>query len=152
MSRFKPGDKVTPVNVDRYTHRNFDQLKKLLGRTLVVRSVHNDEFTSAVFAGVPGDGCWQWHPNDLRLVSVQPEPEADPAPAQKPLRRGDLVEFCGNIWVVIDAHPAHGGYWIGAITGDPGTRYSNASELTRVGSIFKKVKRLEAQKESRNAE
>ena len=56
MSRFKVGDLVTPVNVDRYTDRNSDRRKEMLGRTLVVRSVHNDEFTSVVFAGFPGKG------------------------------------------------------------------------------------------------
>lgn len=59
MSKFKPGDKVTPINMDRYTDRNSDQRKEMLGRTLVVRSVHNDEFTSVVFAGFPGKGVWQ---------------------------------------------------------------------------------------------
>lgn len=80
----------------------------------------------------------------MRLATIK---EIAAMQKPKPIRRGDLVEFCGNIWVVIDAHLDHGGCWIGAITGDPETRYSNASELTRVGSIRKKVKQLKAQVE-----
>lgn len=80
----------------------------------------------------------------MRLATIK---EIAAMQKPKPIRRGDLVEFCGNIWVVIDAHLDHGGCWIGAITGDPETRYSNASELTRVGSIRKKVNRLQAEME-----
>ena len=68
MSKFKPGDKVTPISVDRYTDRNVCQREEVRGRILVVRSVHNDELTSVVFAGFPREGVWQWHPDDLRLV------------------------------------------------------------------------------------
>lgn len=184
MSKFKVGDKVTPVNMDRYTDRNSDRRKEMLGRTLVVRSVHNDEFTSVVFAGVPGEGVWQWHPNDLRLVSeTQAEPTdsahktrtpklsdglvehwggcgflnpyadpsptepTDPAPAQKPLRRGDLVVSSGDIYVVIETNHADGGYWIHAMTGKRGQDYAPAKELTRVGSVRKKIKRIKNEME-----
>lgn len=138
MSKFKPGDKVTPINMDRYTDRNSDQRKEMLGRTLVVRSVHNDETTSAVFAGVPGDGCWEWHPNDLRLVSK-------PATAQKPklLDRGDLVEYLGEVWIVtIGTVPTDIFAQISTMTGKERTRWVTAYDVTRVGSIRKKVKRI----------
>lgn len=167
MSQFKPGDKVTPVNVDRYTDRNSDRREEMRGRILVVRSVHNDEFTSVVFAGFPGKGVWQWHPDDLRLVfetqtsttkaDPAPAPAApdptDPAPApvaaQKPLRRGDLVKYQGKIFMVISkgADP-EGDYTIASLTGEPDfnwvKNWAKIDELTRIGSIRKKVKRLKA--------
>lgn len=159
MSKYAPGDKVTPISVDRYTDRNVCQREEMLGRTLVVRSVHNDEFTSVVFAGFPGEGVWQWHPDDLRLVfETQAEPEADPAPApaapdptdpapaQKPLRRGDLVMWNGEIGVVHEIDPdGEDGYWVAMLTGDASCVCSSAEDLTRVGSIRKKIKRLKEQ-------
>ena len=177
MSKFRVGDKVTPVNVDRYTDRNSDRRKEMLGRTLVVRSVHNDEFTSVVFAGFPGEGVWQWRPDDLRLVSEAQMPErsklltvnlgghgflnpyadtsptepTDPAPAaaKKPIRRGDLVKYQGKIFLVISkgADP-EGDYTIASLTGEPDfnwvKNWAKIDELTRIGSIRKKVKRLKA--------
>lgn len=64
--------------------------------------------------------------------------------AQKPLRRGDLVEFCGDAWVVFEANYADDGYWIHAMTGNSRQGYARARDLTRIGSIRKKVKRLKA--------
>ena len=153
MSKFKVGDKVTPVNMDRYTDRNSDRRKEMLGRTLVVRSVHNDEFTSVVFAGFPGEGVWQWRPDDLHLVSeAQPEPATeptDPAPAaaQKPLRRGDLVEYDGRVCVVFSDRDLVGHFFVSALSGVSDYYHCNEEELTRIGSIRKKVKRLQAQME-----
>ena len=154
MSQFKPGDKVTPVNMDRYTDRNSDRRKEMLGCTLLVRAIHNDEFTSVVFAGVPGEGVWQWHPNDLRLVSawsaepLQPEP-TDPAPAaQKPIRRGDLVMHRGQIGVVHEIDPdGEDGYWVAMLTGDGHCVCRGAEDLTRIGSIRKKIKRIKKEME-----
>lgn len=139
MSKFKVGDKVTLSSVDRYAFRDVDHMKQLFGRTLVVRSVHYDQFTPVVFAGVPGDVCWNWYPDDLRLVS-----EAQPKPApQKPVLRGDLVEFNGSICVVISEGPDRGGdYWIASLTEKPDCYWANTDEFARVSSIRKKVKRI----------
>ncbi len=65
--------------------------------------------------------------------------------AQKPLRRGDLVMWKGNIWVVIETNRAGDRYWIYEMTGKGGQDYVKAKDLTRIGSIRKKVKRLKAQ-------
>ena len=156
MSRFKVGDLVTPINMDRYTDRNSDRRKEMLGRTLVVRSVHNDEFTSVVFAGFPGEGVWQWRPDDLHLVSeAQPEPATeptDPAPAasKKPLRRGDLVEYQGEICVVFNKGADRDGEYmimIASLNGEPDFHYATIDELTRIGSIRKKIKRIKKEME-----
>lgn len=71
------------------------------------------------------------------------------AEAQKPqpMQRGDLVEFCGDAWVVLAANHAYNGYWIHAMTGNGGQDYVKAKDLTRIGSIRKKIKRLKAQME-----
>ena len=82
--------------------------------------------------------------DDLRQV-----PPEEIAAAKKPLRRGDLVEYDGNICVVykklgdVDGI----GYRVVSLTGDAGRWYVTHDELTRIGSIRKKVKRLKAQME-----
>ena len=143
MIRFKVGDKVTPVNA----YRDNDIMKQFVGKTMLVLSV-GDEI---VCAGVPGEEDWYWHSDDLRLVSeTQAEPvtePTDPAPAaaQKPLRRGDLVMCRGVLWVVFSTGAqSDGDYWIASLTGDPETYYATICELSRVGSIRKKIKRLKA--------
>ena len=102
----------------------------------------------------------------MHLVSeAQPEPATeptDPAPAaaqkpdainrelyarqqsKKPLRRGDLVEYDGRVCVVAEIDPEDGSCWVAALTGEHGYDHVPAKELTRIGSIRKKVKRLKA--------
>ena len=215
MNRFKVGDKVTLISVDRYAFRYVDDMKQLFGRTLVVRSVHYDQFTPVVFAGVPGDVCWNWYPDDLQLVS---EPDADPKPSehfrvgdyvvliagpdksdkvhvitesgdpdyplrvafctymadgrlltcgnssymrhatakeisamQKPkrLRWGDLVVCNGEIHMVFDDHPDEDGdYRILCLTMACGYSYMPAKDMSRVGSIRKKIKRLKQERKA----
>lgn len=144
MKQFKVGDKVKLINADRYTHRNFKQIQELLGQTLVVRSVHYDGPNPAVFAGVPGDGCWEWHPNDLQLVS-------ELAPTQKPkmLDRGDLIEYLGEVWIVtIGTTPTDIFAQISTLTGRERTRWVTAYDVTCVGNIRKKVKRIKNEMEN----
>lgn len=150
MSRFKVGDLVTPISVKPYSDRI---QRRLLGKTLVIYSFQDNGNSFLVFAGVIGDCGFFWHPDDLRLVSeTQAEPAPEPAPdvpapaaAQKPLRRGDLVEFNGGICVVISEVPDRGGdYWVASLTGKPDHYWANIDEFTRIGSIRKKVKRLKA--------
>lgn len=80
------------------------------------------------------------------VVRNQP---TDPAPAasKKPIRRGDLVVSNGDIYVVIETNHADGGYWIHAMTGKRGQDYAPAKDLTRIGSIRKKVKRIKKEME-----
>ena len=144
MSKFKVGDKVKVINVDRYTDRNSDRQKEMLGCTLLVRAVYYEEFTTGVFTGVPGEGVWRWHPDDLQLVS---ETQTQPVP-QKPLRRGDLVRYKGEIWVVYsEGGDRHGNCSIASLTGESDYSWPKIDELTRVGTIRKKVKQLKAQME-----
>ena len=165
MSKFKPGDKVVLINVDQYS----DIMKQLMGKALVVNSIDTDKCgCEIVCARVPGEEGWFLYSDDLRLVSeAQPEPATDPAPAavaevpepaDQPeltpfqIRRGDLVEYDGDICVVFCKTPdSEGDYMIASLTGEPDYYWANIDELTKIGSIRKKVKRLQAQKESRNA-
>ena len=143
MSQFKVGDRVKLINADRYTHRNSEQIQKLLGQTLVVRSVDYDELTPAVFAGLPGDGCWHWYPEDLQLVSELVTPQKP-----KQLDRGDLIEYLGEVWVVtLGTTPTDIFAKISTMTGKERTRWVTAYDVTCVGNIRKKIKRIKKEME-----
>ena len=103
MSGFKPGDKVMLINVDRYTYYVDDIPKKLLGKPLVINSIGTDKIgNEIVYAGVPeGVCCWQWYPNDLRLVSSR-----EPTPFQIACERynpGDKI-------MILSADPTYPQY------------------------------------------
>lgn len=143
MSKFKPGDKVTPIDVEY--HEYSEAMEQLLGKTLVVRLVgsfvHNTSNREFVLAGIPGEESCCWREEDLRLVSK-------PATAQKPklLDRGDLVEYLGEVWIVtIGTTPTDIFAKISTMTGKERTRWVTAYDVTCVGNIRKKVKRLKAQ-------
>lgn len=82
------------------------------------------------------------------VVRNQPTDPA-PAAAQKPLRRGDLVEYQGDICVVLSKGADRDGeyYGIAPLTGTFNYYWADIDDLTRIGSIRKKVKRLKAQME-----
>lgn len=161
MGKFKVGDLVTPINAVDYEFRNARE--HLLGKVLMVTMVLPGEEGVNVRAGIVEGKEWYWFSDDLRLVSaVQPEPEADPAPApaapdptdpapapaaaQKPLRRGDLVMCRGQVGVVHEID-RDGDYWVAMLTGDGGCVCRGAEDLTRVGSISKKVKQIKKEME-----
>jgi hypothetical protein len=103
MNKFKPGDKVMLINVDRYTYYVDDIPKKLLGKPLVINSIGTDKSgNEIVYAGVPeGVCCWQWHSNDLRLVS-----SGEPTPFQI------ACEQCnpGDKIIILSADPTYPPY------------------------------------------
>lgn len=86
----------------------------------------------------------------------QAAPDPAPAAAKKPIRRGDLVKYQGKIFMVISkgADP-EGDYTIASLTGEPDfnwvKNWAKIDELTRIGSIRKKVKRIKKEMEGRNA-
>ena len=148
MRKFKVGDKVTPIKAERYGHNHI--MKQLIGKTLVVTWVSlfagNDEDDSKlVLAGVPGEVVRFWHSEDLQLVPTA-QPESIPPAVQKPIRRGDLVRYKGEIWVVFSkVADSEGDYMIASLTGEPDYYWANIDEFTRIGTIRKKVKQLKAQ-------
>lgn len=88
MSKFKVGDKVMLINVDRYTYYVDDIPKRLLGRPLVINSIGTDKNgNEIVYAGVPeGVCCWQWYSDDLRLVS-----DEEPTSKLQTVNSGEVV-------------------------------------------------------------
>lgn len=150
MSKFKVGDTVTPIKAERYDNNHI--MKQLIGKTLVVTWVRlfvgNDEDDSKlVLAGVPGEVVWLWHSEDLQLVPTA-QPESIPPAVQKPIRRGDLVQYKGEIWVVFsEGEDRYGDYSIASLTGESDYNWAKIDELTRIGTIRKKVNRLQAQME-----
>lgn len=99
MSGFKPGDKVTPVNVYRQDYAG--PMESLIGETLVVSSAYYDDCYSIVFAGPVGEKAWPWHPDDLRLVS-----SGEPTPFQIACERcnpGDKI-------MILSADPTYSAY------------------------------------------
>ena len=141
-SKFKVGDTVTPLNADHCDYI----MQQLVGKTLVVTGLEVDvRGREIVWAKLPGGYSWRLYSDGLRLVSnselTAPLPEEE-----KPLERGDLVEFCGAIWVVF-SKDANGEYMIAPLTGGSNCCYSVINKLPRVGSISKKVNRLQAQME-----
>lgn len=80
-----------------------------------------------------------------RSYVYTPEP-INRVPTQKPLCRGDLVEYRGALWVVYSNGEDFDGYYsIASLTGFARTHRTGINELTRIGTICKKVKRLKAQ-------
>lgn len=70
------------------------------------------------------------------------------AAAEKPLRRGDLVVWNGEIGVVFsNCADRDGDYAIASLTGDPDHYWVKIDELTRISSIGKKVERLKNEME-----
>lgn len=87
-------------------------------------------------------GCGYLNPYAGPSPTEPTDPE--PAAAQKPLRRGDLVEYDGRVCVVAEIDPEDGDCWVAALTGEHGYDRVPADELKRIGSVRKKVKRLKA--------
>ena len=148
MSGFKPGDKVTPLNVYRQDYAG--PMERLIGKTMTVVSISKDrEGNEIVHADVPGETELAWYAQDLRLVS---ETQADPIDpeqkaAQKPIRRGDLVEYDGVLWVVYsDGEDICGQYRIASLTGEPIIHYAALAELIFAGSIHKKIKKVKRER------
>ena len=72
---------------------------------------------------------------------------SDAATKQNPLKCGDLVtRYGGSICVVVDVS-AGGSCWVHPIAGEGSQDYFHFEELTKVGSVRKKAKRLLKQME-----
>ena len=141
MSQFKPGDYVVPSSqIVIYDAK----MKNYLGRVLQVATVHEQQYYGSVQAGIPGEEVWGWNPHDLRLATAE---EIAAAQKPKPLRRGDLVEYDGRVCVVFSDRDLVGHFFVSALSGVSDYYHCNEEELTRIGSIRKKVKRLKAQME-----
>ena len=64
-------------------------------------------------------------------------------------RSGDLVTYNGSIWVVTtDNADIDGEYFIASLSNGPEVNYAKQDQLTRIGSIRKKVKKIKKAMES----
>ena len=171
MKRFETGDKVVLVNPDRYASRNPKAMEKLSSNTLVVHSVtrnasvvfaglpgkkvwpwHSKDLTLAYEdweePGFDNDySRYTWEiecPEDRQLDSAQDKSnEQEPAASKKTLRRGDLVIYDGVICVVLSKFDKDGGdYVVASMTSEPYYCWPKVTELTPVGSIRKKIKKI----------
>lgn len=133
MSQFKPGDKVVVIagpqkgekvrtlknRVDSIFFRNFP---------VRIKNQHYD-----------AKGIWFSGTEVCLRHATTDEITA----AQKPLRRSDLVMHRGQIGVVHEIDPdGEDGYWVAMLTGDARCVCRGAEDLTRIGSVRKKVKRI----------
>lgn len=133
MSQFKPGDKVVVIAGPQKGEK--------------VRTLKN-RVDSVFFTNFPvriknqhydAKGIWYAGTEVCLRHATTDEITA----AQKPLRRGDLVEYCGDICVMFsEGEDSDGEYRIASLTGDPDHNWVKIDELTRISSIGKKVKRL----------
>ena len=128
---FKPGDKVVVINGPQKSEK--------------VRTLKN-RVDSIFFTNFPvriknqhydAKGIW-YAGTKVCLRHATPE---EIAAAEKPLRRGDLVMHRGQIGVVHEID-RDGDCWVAMLTGDGGCVCRGAEDLTCVGSIRKKIKRL----------
>ena len=141
---FKPGDYVVPIRADRNEYA--PEMETVVGEVLKIPYGFSGN-CGIVFlqAGKlnPRSIKWFWHRDDLRHATAE---EIAAATKPKPLRRGDLVMWNGEIGVVHEIDPdGEDGYWVAMLTGDASCVCSSAEDLTRVGSIRKKIKRLKEQ-------
>ena len=149
MIEFKIGDRVTPISVDRYTQYDRQVMESLIGRTMIVSATSVDEKQREIIhAAIPGDLDRRWHAEDLMMapkivpISQNFQPNIEQK-RKKPLKFGHIVEFDGDVWIVLsEAEDMFGEYEIGSITGS--SQVAHKSKLTKVGSIRKKIKRIKA--------
>lgn len=171
MKRFETGDKVVLINPDRYASRNAKAMEKLTDNTLVVHSVSSDgsavfaglpgkrtwlwhskdlalayeDWEDPNFDNDYSRYMWELEcPEDLQRDSAQDKAnEREPAASKKTLRRGDLVIYDGDICVVLSKFDGDDGdYVVASMTREPYYCWPKVAELTPVGSIRKKIKKI----------
>ena len=133
---FKPGDKVVVIDGPQKGEK--------------VRTLKN-RIDSVFFTNFPVrienqhyDAKGIWYAGKVCLRHATPE-EIAALKKPKPMRRGDLVMHRGQIGVVYEIDP-DGECWVASLTGDDGGCVCRGAEdLTRVGSIRKKIKRIQEQ-------
>lgn len=158
MSKFKIGDRVTPINIDRYTQYSEKVMNQMLGKMLIVTGTSIDsDWREVIHAGIPGELDLHWYPEDLFPLS---EPQSNHSTnlqehidkkRKKPLKCGHLVEYKGRIWIILSESDVFGEYEIASIVnGSSLIDSAPESKLTLIGSIRKKIKHLEAALEIKN--
>ena len=143
--QYKPGDKIMILSADPMYPAYKRKMVGTVQTVLVISSVT----PQPIHAEINGElSSWGWMPHEVRLATQEEIAADGVVPKQNPLRRGDLVMYKGEICVVFsEGADRAGDYMVASLTGDPDSNWPKIDELIRVGSIIKKVKRLEAQRE-----
>lgn len=133
---FKPGDKVVVIDGPQ----KGEKVRTLKNR---VDSIFFTNFPARI-KNQHYDAKGNWYAGaKVCLRHATPE---EIAAAEKPLRRGDLVEYDGRICVVFSkGTDSEGEYMIASLTGESDYYWPTIDKLTRICSIRKKIKRLKAQ-------
>ena len=139
MTKFKAGDYVVPVRADR--PGCIQEMKMQIGKVLQVYDSTHFIGDLTVYAGKPGskNKKWVWNPDDLRLATNE---EIQKAESRKPFRRGDVVKYDGDIWIVLGLGDEHlNEIEIASLTGEVKKYYVLIDEnISRIGSLRKKIK------------
>lgn len=130
---FKPGDKVVVIDGPQKSEK--------------VRTLKN-RVDSIFFTNFPVriknqhyDAKGNWYAGEKACLRHATAEEIAASKKPKQIRRGDLVECRGALWVVYsNGEDFNGDYSIASLTGIPQTHRVGINELTRVGSISKKAK------------
>lgn len=141
MVEFKSGDYVVPIRANRGEYG--PEMRTLVGTVLRIPYGYTG-YRGVIFpAGKPEPKSekWLWYADDLRLATGD---EIATVPKPKPLRRGDLVDYRGDVCVVFDADTSnYGGRLIFPLVSKDRTDlvYVYIDDLVYVGSIRKQLKR-----------
>ena len=154
MSKFKVCDKVTPINMDRsddlrlvskahsetvdpcltQQSQAWSSVVKTLDEVMPSWTLHHETGKAAAVAAIK------------ELARKAKKPKA--TPETKPLRRGDLVKYDGDICVVFSkGADREGDYRIASLTDKPDYFWANINELAKIGSIRKKIRRIKKEME-----
>lgn len=139
MNVFKTGEYVVPVRADR--PGCIQEMKMQIGKVLQVYDSTDVVGDLTVYAGKLDSKKkkWLWNPDDLRLATTE---EIQEAKSKKPFRRGDLIKYDGDIWIVLGPGNEYE-IEIASLTGEFKRHYILIYEDTScVGSVRKKIKRI----------
>ena len=148
MSKFKVGDKVTPINMDRSDDLRL--VSKAHSETVDPCLTQQSQAWSSVVKTLDEVmPSWTLHHETGKAAAVAAIKElARKAKKPKMLDRGDLIEYLGEVWIVtIGTTPTDIFAKISTMTGKERTRWVTAYDVTRVGNIRKKVKRIKKEVE-----
>lgn len=139
MTKFKAGDYVVPLRADR--PGCIQEMKMHIGKVLQVYDSTDTVGDLIVCAGKleSEKKRWLWNPDDLRLAT---DKEIQKEKSRKPFRRGDLVKYDGDIWIVLGLGDEHlNEIEIASLTGELKIYHVLIDEdIVPIGSLHKKIK------------
>lgn len=141
MKRFETGDYVVPIRADR--PGCIHEMKMHIGKVVQVYDSTDTVGDLTIYARKLGSKTkkWLWNPDDLRLATDE---EIQKAKSRKPFRRGDVVKYDGDIWIVVGLGDEHlNEIDIASLTGELKIYHVLIDEdIIRIGSFRKKIKRM----------